>query len=162
VTRSWPSRALLFTALAAIPATGFAAPRDDAKTAERPVHGRPTVKLDKLDVSHAPLAALEEKYLRDILAREAKHVDWGAGKKSKIEYRFRVDELVGKSDGKVFRVSCSASGWLPKGRPAKSRVAFGGSPDHRDDLVRQVLDVVARGVLTRLAEIERHRRHLED
>jgi len=142
----------------------WVAPRSAAAepAAARAAHGRPTVKLDRLDLSAAPLARLEEKFLRDVLSHEAKRVDWGVGKKSTIEYRFRVEELVAKSEGKVFRVSCTASGWLPKGRPVNSRVSFGGAPEHRDDILRQVLQIVSRGVMTRLAEMERKRRHLED
>jgi translation initiation factor IF-3 len=93
-----------------------------------------------------------------VLAREAKTADWGAGHKSQIQYRFRIDELEVTEDATVVKVRCAATGWLPKGRNAKSRLAFGGAPKERTELVRRVLAIVARGVVTRLAELERQRR----
>ncbi len=120
--------------------------------------GRPKVVLDQLDLAKAPLPAAEEKYLRDVLAKEARHADWGAGRKSRIPYRFRIDELDVVEEATVVRIRCAATGWLPKGRTAKSRLAFGGAPKERPELVRRVLAIVAHGVITRLAELERERR----
>jgi hypothetical protein len=120
--------------------------------------GHPTVVLDLLDLSKTPGAAPEEKFLRDVLAKEVRRLDWGAGKGSRIEYRLAIEEL-SVSEGKdVVRVTCGARGWLPKGHKAKSRVTFGGSPQDRRAVVRHVLEIVARGVVTRLAELERNRR----
>jgi len=120
--------------------------------------GRPKVVLDDLDLTKTALASPDEKYLREVLAREARRADWGAGRKSRIQYRFRVDELEVTEEASVVRVRCAATGWLPKGKTAKSKLAFGGSPKERAELVRRVLSIVARGVVTRLAELERQRR----
>jgi hypothetical protein len=127
----------------------------------RAPRGRPRVELDRLDLSRAPLAAGLEKDLRSILAREARRVEWGAGRGARIVYRFRIDDLTLTVSGDVLKVTCGATGWLPKGKVAKSRLSFGGSPAERDAVVRHVLDIVARGVLTRLAELERERRERE-
>lgn len=129
-----------------------------SRTASAAPKGRPAVKLDLLQLGVSPLATSNEELLRKILAREARRVDWGAGRGAHITYRFRVNELEAALEGGVLRVSCSATGWLPKGKIAKSRISFGGSASERDALVERVLEVVARGVLTRLAEMERVRR----
>lgn len=120
---------------------------------------RPKVILDRLDLSPAPAAVAEEGYLREVLAREARRADWGAGRGSQIEYRFRLDALEVSEESGVLRVSCTASGWLPKSQRAKSHLAFGGAPKDRTELVHHVLEIVASGVVTRLAEMERRRRH---
>ena len=120
--------------------------------------GRPKVVLDALDLTKTGIVGADEKYLREVLAREARRADWGAGRKSRIQYRFRVDQLEVTEEGSVVRIRCAATGWLPKGKTAKSKLSFGGSPKERADLVRRVLSIVARGVVTRLAELEKQRR----
>ena len=128
------------------------------KVRETAAHGRPKVTLDRLDLSKVPLAATDEAFLRKALSEEARRADWGAGRGAHVEYRFRLDELTVSEAPKVLRVRCSASGSLPKGRSAKSHIAFGGAPTERQTLVRHVLEIVARGVVTRLADLERRRR----
>jgi hypothetical protein len=49
-------------------------------------------------------------------------------------------------------------GKLPKGKVARSDIQYGGDPRSPRKVVRQVLEIVARGVITRLAELERNRR----
>jgi hypothetical protein len=128
--------------------------------ASRPAasHPRPSVTLDRLDLTKVPLAAADEAFLRKTLADEARLADWGAGRSAHIEYRFRLDELSVTEEPRVVRVRCSASGFLPKGRGAKSHIAFGGAPNERQAVVRHVLEIVARGVVTRLSDLERRRR----
>ena len=133
------------------PATARAAP-------DAPSKGHPKVVLDALDVRKAALGGSDEKYLREVLGKEARRADWGAGHQARIQYRFRVDELEVIEEPSVIRIRCAATGWLPKGKTAKSKLSFGGSPKERADLVRRVLAIVARGVVTRLAELERQRR----
>ncbi len=121
--------------------------------------GRPTVKLDRLefpaDIAGAPFF---KKRLRKMLQHHARHVDWGAGRGSVIEYRFFVRELAIDAHDDVIHVSCTAYGKLPNGKTAKSQITFGGAPSKRNHLVLRVLDIVSRGVVTRLAEMERIRR----
>jgi hypothetical protein len=121
--------------------------------------GHPKIVLDQLDLAKSGIGGQDEKYLREVLAHEARRADWGAGSKSRIQYRFRIDELEVTDDDSVVRIRCAATGWLPKGKTAKSKLAFGGAPKERADLIRRVLAIVARGVITRLAELERQRRH---
>jgi hypothetical protein len=121
--------------------------------------GRPKVKLDALEFpDEIGGSDRYRRHLKHSLAREARRADWGAGHGSTIEYRFIVRELSVEHDGDVLRVKCVATGALPRGKTATSRLSFGGHPKARHELVQKVLDIVARGVVTRLAELERERR----
>jgi len=116
----------------------------------------PSVKLDRLELP--PEAKAYERFLTRALKREARDLDWGAGEGSRIEYRFVLSELrVVINDG-VLTVHCAATGRLPRGRSANSQLSFGGQPSDKRELIERVLTIVARGVLTRLSEIERERR----
>ncbi|MEP7049634.1 MAG: hypothetical protein ABJB12_04745 [Pseudomonadota bacterium] len=133
----------------------------DPETEPGVAAGHPHVKLDRLQLP-AELSGADakefEKHLRVTLKREARHADWGADQKSKISYRFFVEELELREENGVLHVTCTALGRLPKGKSAKSHIAFGGDPRARKKVVERVLDIVARGVVTRLAELERARR----
>jgi hypothetical protein len=121
--------------------------------------GRPKVTLDRLlfpEEIAGSKAFIE--HLRRVLRREAHRANWGAGPESRIEYRFTVKELAIESRGEVLHVRCTAFGKLPKGKSAKSHLDYGGDPRKRDEVVKRVLEIVARGVITRLAELERVRR----
>jgi hypothetical protein len=119
----------------------------------------PRVKLDRLSLpSDLVGAKAYETHLRSTLRREVRHADWGAGHASKISYRFIVEQLDLREDNGVLHVTCTARGRLPKGKSAKSHIVFGGDPRERTKVVEHVLDIVARGVVTRLAELERARR----
>lgn len=122
-------------------------------------HGHPRVELDRLEFpDDVPHAAHFKQLLTRYLKHEAWHADWGWGRGSTIEYRFFVKQLtIDEADG-VARVTCEAVGRLPGGHIAKSRISFGGSPKSRDALIGRVLRIVSRGVITRLAEMERVRR----
>jgi hypothetical protein len=55
------------------------------------------------------------------------------------------------------RLSCTVLGRLEGGPSARSRISFGASPKDRAALEKQVLRMVANGVVARLAEIARTR-----
>jgi len=117
------------------------------------------VKLDRLALPPDLIGAKAfETHLRSTLRREVRRADWGAGVGSKISYRFVVEQLDLREDQGVLHVTCTARGRLPKGKSAKSQIVFGGDPRERTKVVQHVLDIVARGVITRLAELERARR----
>ncbi len=130
------------------------APRVEASN-----RGRPTVVLERLDFpKDVPAGRQHEQTLRKVLAKEVRRVEWGAGRNNRIEYRFRVTQLDVTVQDEVLRVSCAAVGHLPGGRSAKSQLSFGGDPKKRNQVIARVLEIVARGVVTRLAELERVRR----
>ncbi len=122
-------------------------------------HGRPDVRLDRLEFPRdVPNSAHFKRFLKKRLTREARRATWGAGRENVIEYRFSVTELHIESTDGVIRVRCTAVGELPGGQAAKSHLTFGGDPRKRNTLVEKVLSIVARGVMTRLSELERIRR----
>jgi hypothetical protein len=121
--------------------------------------GRPTIVLDYLEFpSDVAGGTRYRKQLETILYRETRRVRWGAGTGDKITYRFYVTKLDFRVEGDVLQVTCHAKGQLPKGKTAKSTLTFGGPLDERNAVVKRVLEIVARGVVTRLAEMERIRR----
>jgi hypothetical protein len=98
------------------------------------------------------------RHLKSVLRREARRVDWGASKNNRIPLRFAVEKLSLVAKGSALEVHCSARGELPGGRRARSRLVYGGDPKQAQKLVERVLEIVARGVVGRLAEMERDRR----
>jgi len=157
-----PRPRILSFCLLAISALALGNPqRARAEAAERPISAGsgPRVKLDRLTLPPDLIGAKGfETHLRGTLRREVRHADWGAGATSKISYRFAIEELDLREENGVLHVTCTARGRLPKGKSAKSRIVFGGDPRERTKVVQHVLDIVARGVVTRLAELERARR----
>jgi hypothetical protein len=121
--------------------------------------GRPSVNLDALvfpeNVANAPAL---ERHFRHMLKRAARSADWGAGRGDRIEYRVVVEELAISESAGVLRVRCTALGRLPRGKSARSHLDFGGDPKDRRTVVERVLEMVARGVVTRLSALERERR----
>ena len=121
--------------------------------------GRPTVRLDRLEFPPGFAQNGElERHFREQLKRASRRADWGAKRGAKIEYRVKLEELSVRESERAIHVRCTALGSLPKGRTTRTFIDFGGNPNERDKVVRHVLEIVARGVVTRLAAIERERR----
>lgn len=158
--RTRTARALALLSLLLVPAPGTATPAR-SEPIEKTTDGAPTVVLDRLDFpSDFAGHARYRQHLLSALKREARRATWGAGRENRVEYRFQVSELAFSLSGDVLHIRCSAIGVLPGGQRAKSELTFGGSLAERDELIKKVLDIVARGVVTRLAELERMRRGL--
>jgi hypothetical protein len=144
-----------------------AEPEDAAPDAPPPIArgiapregGRPNVRLDRLEFPAGVAGASElERHFRQQLKHAARHADWGAQRGHKIEFRVKVEELSVRESDHAVRVRCTALGSLPKGRTTRTFIDFGGDPNDRAKVVKHVLEIVARGVVTRLAAIERERR----
>jgi hypothetical protein len=121
--------------------------------------GKPKIRVDRVSLpANVAGAAGYTKRLRKVLLREARRADWGAGAGSSIVFRFSVEQLKLQQSGALLQVHCSAVGELPRGRTARSQLRFGGRAADGDRLVFKVLEIVARGVVTRLADLERARR----
>lgn len=121
--------------------------------------GRPQVVLDRLVVpSTVPEQKRVLRVLEKVLKHEARRVQWGAGRHNRIAYRFFLEELEVTVERGVYKVRCTALGRLPKGKSARSKLELGGDPRHPRKVIDQVLTIVARGVLSRLADLERERR----
>ena len=158
----------LAVALASLACLGAAAVRPAVVTAAGQARGetkspagRPKVHLDRLEFpAKVPNQSVLKRHLRRVLQREVRRVEWGAGRDNRIEYRFAVTKLVVETQQGVLKVSCAATGTLPGGKTAHSKLTFGGAPEQRTRVIKQVLEIVARGVIARLAELERQRRGL--
>jgi hypothetical protein len=121
--------------------------------------GRPHIVLDELVVpADLPQHQRISKLLEKVLKHEARRVEWGAGRSNRIAYRFYLEELDLSVEHGVLKVRCTAFGRLPKGKTARSKLEYGGDPKDPQKVVDHVLTIVARGVLARLADLERDRR----
>jgi len=121
--------------------------------------GRPHIVLDQLVVPNTvPEQKRVIKVLNKVLKHEQHRVEWGAGRGSRITYRFYLEQLDVSIDRGVLKVRCTALGKLPKGKPARSKLEYGGDALKPRETIDHVLTIVARGVLSRLAELERDRR----
>jgi hypothetical protein len=121
--------------------------------------GRPHIVLDQLVVpATMPEHQRVTKVLQKSLKHEAHRVQWGAGRGSRITYRFYLEQLDLSVERGVLKVRCTALGRLPKGKTARSKLEFGGDPKDPRKVIDHVLAIVARGVLARLADLERDRR----
>jgi hypothetical protein len=165
--RSVRAASLLWLAACAVTLSAAAEPDEPDPDAPPPIAhgvaprevGRPTVRLDRLEFPPGvPAYHALERHFREQLKRAARHADWGAKRGAKIEYRVKLEDLSVREGEHVIHVRCTALGSLPKGRTTRTFIDFGGNPNERDKVLRHVLEIVARGVVTRLAAIERERR----
>jgi hypothetical protein len=100
-----------------------------------------------------------ERHLRDVVKRQAGRMDWGSDKT--VEAKIEVTELSVVTGNGVVRVTCAGNGRLSAGqggRIARSRFSMGGRPAARAALERQLLTMLGRGLVTRLADIARSSR----
>jgi hypothetical protein len=93
--------------------------------------------------------------LRKLLDEAARKADFG--KARSVVLTARIVEFTSATRGDVHHVSCTLVGRIHGGPTARSRISFGGRPSERDALEKQVLSMVARGVVGRLADIVRVR-----
>lgn len=121
--------------------------------------GRPQIRLDRLVVAESVGDSRRvSSVLEKALKREQRRVRWGAGRGSRITYRFYLEALTLSVEHGVLKVRCTALGQLPHGKTARSKLEYGGDPSQARQVVDHVLGIVARGVLSRLAELEHDRR----
>ncbi|AKT36221.1 hypothetical protein [Chondromyces crocatus] len=111
------------------------------------------VEWKKVEAPAGDLHDLLIKRLKPLLKSAASKADFGSGKK--VILHARIVEFTSVTRGDVHRVSCTLVGRVQGGAPARSRISFGGRPQERVALEKQVLTMVANGVVTRLAEIVR-------
>lgn len=138
-----------FLALAALLALGVATPAR--------AKGKGKLEIASVDwPSPGPSMKLREKQIkttiRRLAAQAAKHLDFGD---EKAVATLIVKELVTSEADGVLKVSCNLVGRLKGGGTARSKIAFGGKPENRKKIERQVLSSVTDGVIIRLAELAR-------
>jgi hypothetical protein len=132
--------------LVAVAAMTFIAPPAQAQKAR--------VVWNEIRISQAHTRPDLERHLRGVVMRQARQVDWGRA--GTIEATIEVTDLSAVSRDGVVRVTCSGHGRLSAGqggRVARSRFSMGGRPKDRAALERQILTMLGRGLVTRLADI---------
>lgn len=132
--------ALAVSAASAFPSTSL------AKTSTK-------VEWASIRVPTSKTSEKTTRMLRGLLTHAAKKADFGDAKSVKLSAR--VVELTSVKKGDILQVSCTMVGRLVGGPSARSRISFGGNPSERAELEKQVLSMVANGLVTRLAEIAR-------
>jgi hypothetical protein len=116
---------------------------------------KPRVIWSSIRVREGRDQPLREAALAKILEKESRRVDWGKGRTEPVDASIDVRELDTVVDGDVARVTCAAVGRLRGAGAAKSKFSYGGRPQDRAKLEQHVLELVARGIVTRLAEMAR-------
>lgn len=129
------------TALLAAPSDALAKPKT-------------TVDWIRIDVPAGQDEARVRKVLKEALKQAAKRADFGKGT-TKVALSARVVELRMEQQGDVLRVTCSVAGRVQGGAGARSKISYGGSPEKRAELEKDVITMVANGLVARLAQIVR-------
>lgn len=129
-------------------ATIFAAP---ASALARP---RAKVEWARVEVPEGQHAARLGKVFKEALKQASKRADFGKGVKS-VTLSARIVELRTEQQGDVLRVTCTAMGRVSGGAGARSKLSYGGDPAKREQLEKEVVTMVANGLVTRLAQIVR-------
>lgn len=140
VTRWAAAAALGFAMITAAPVTALAA--------------KPKVDWVKVEVPEGQDAARLTKVLKEALKQASKRADFGKAIKS-VSLSARIVEIKTEQQGDVLRVTCTISGRVTGGAGARSRMSYGGSPDRREELEKNVVTMVANGLVARLAQIVR-------
>jgi hypothetical protein len=115
--------------------------------------GRPKVSWLRVDVPEGGDSARVQKVLKQALAQAAKKANFGKAKS--VTLSARVVELATEQHGDVVHITCTVMGRVIGGAGARSRISYGGSPEKRDELEKEVLTQVANGLVARLAQIVR-------
>lgn len=126
-----------------------------AALATAPAFGRTPTKVEwsSVRVPAGKDADQRARLLKTLLSKAAKKADFGRAKSVKLSAR--VLSFSSTRSGDVQQVTCTIVGHVAGGPSAKSRISFGGSPAERAELEKQVLTMVASGLVARLAQIAR-------
>jgi hypothetical protein len=118
-------------------------------------HAKPGPKIEwvRVDVPEGDQAARRAKIFKKALADAARKASFGKAKT--VSLAVRVTEMTVEVQGDVLRVNCSAMGRIKGGPGARSKISYGGDPEKREELEKQVLTMVANGLVARLAQIVR-------
>jgi hypothetical protein len=118
-------------------------------------HARPGPKIEwvRVDVPEGQDAARRAKIFKQALVQAARHASFGKAKA--VALSVRITELTVERHDDVLRITCTAMGRIRGGPGARSKISYGGDPEKRDELERQVLTMVANGLVARLAQIVR-------
>jgi hypothetical protein len=96
-----------------------------------------------------------ERFLKRIVDQQTRRANWGVRRENPIEARLEVTELSATVSKDVVRVTCTGVGHLKGGQTVRSHFSMGGRPSGKSELERQLLTMLGRGIVGRLAEIAR-------
>jgi len=96
-----------------------------------------------------------ERFLKHLVDKQTRLANWGARREEPIEARLEVTELTATVSKDVVRVNCTGVGHLKGGQSVRSHFSMGGRPSGKAELERQLLTMLGRGIVGRLAEIAR-------
>jgi hypothetical protein len=117
---------------------------------------RPTVQWKTVE---APAGDMHDRLVRNLksmLSQAARKADFGKRTKS-VMLSARILSFTSVTKGDVHHVTCTLVGRVVGGATARSHISFGGRPEERAALEKQVLTMVANGVVGRLADMVRNR-----
>src|SRR5262245_52221198 len=114
---------------------------------------KPKVSWVRVDMPEGQSGPKLQKHLRKALEQASRRASFGKAKS--VALTARVTELLVEERGDVLRITCTVMGRVVGGPGARSRISFGGSPGKREELEKEVLTMVANGLVTRLAQIVR-------
>jgi hypothetical protein len=114
---------------------------------------RTKVEWSRVEVPAGEDAARISKVLRTALTQAAQKTNFGKAKS--ITLSAKLLSFSAEQRGDVLRVNCTMMGQVQGGKSARSKISFGGSPAQRTELEKQVLTMVANGLVARLAQIVR-------
>lgn len=116
---------------------------------------RPGIVWSSVTVREGQDRDARERELAIILAKEGRRARWGKARSEPVEASIEVRELTTVVDHGVVRVTCAAVGKIRGLGAARSKFSYGGRPSDRAQLERHVLELVARGIVSRLADLAR-------
>src|SRR5262249_22323221 len=111
----------------------------------------PKVAWSRIDVPES--SARLTKVLRQALEQAARKANFG--KVKSIALSAKLVELSADQRGDVLRITCTIMGRVVGGQGARSKISYGGAPAAREELEKQVVTMVATGLVARLAQIVR-------
>jgi hypothetical protein len=112
---------------------------------------RTTVEIGEVSVPDGDAQKKETRRLRSALREAAKEADFGDVKS--VTINAEIVEWNVEQNGDVLRVTCTLVGRLEGGKTARSHISYGGRPNERAKLEKAVVVMVARGLMTRLAQL---------
>jgi len=115
--------------------------------------GKSRIDWVRVDVPASEDGPRVQKLLKQALGQAAKKANFG--KARAVSLSARVVELVTEERGDVLHITCTVMGRVVGGAGARSRISYGGSPDKREELEKEVLTQAANGLVARLAQIVR-------
>jgi hypothetical protein len=115
--------------------------------------GKSKVEWVRVDVPAREDAPRLQKLFKHALSDAVKKANFG--KVKSVALTARVQDLTVEEHGDVVRITCTVIGRVVGGSGARSRISYGGDPRKREELEKEVLMQVARGLVARLAQIVR-------